>query len=296
MDSYLNKVEIKKAKIMHEVNEAMRALDRDVERAKNDELIVDTVDVDKDLENMYLESLTNSINKEPVKVSSARNTIRHIENELHAAAYICLTTAIVILAKNNIKLENNLDEVDNNNRFFQEQSLDNENIEVSQDNDLTNVDSQNLNEIYNIGGKFILNDDAKIYTNYEFAGNPESLDAKMDENSPYFEADVPRTITGIGYQMPDGTLQYASERDTELALEQAGGEAVSVGGFIAEDKKDMIRFQMPDGTFRYAGTIDEELEILNQGGEAVPNDYIAEDGYYNINEIIDNEEYKMGGR
>ncbi len=296
MDGYLNKVEMKRAKIMHEVKDAMRTLDRDVEKAKNDELIVETVDIDKKLENMYLDSLTNSINKEPVKVSSARNTSRQVKNALHTAAYISLATAIVVLAKDNIKLENKINEIDNNNRFFQEQSLDNENIEVSQDNDLTSVDSQNLNEIYNIGGKFILNDDAKIYTNYEFAGNPESLEAKMDENSPYFEADVARTITGIGYEMPDGTFKYASERETELALEQAGGEAVSVGGFIAEGKKDMIRFQMPDGTFKYAGTIDEELEILNQGGEAVPNDYIAEDGYYNINEIIDNEEYKMGGR
>lgn len=83
-----------------------------------------------------------------------------------------------------------------------------------------------INDIYNIGDTFTTYKDAPIYSNYLDAAKRTIEDA----SSPYLNhlEQYERETTGIGFIMPDGTLKFAKDQETEEMLEQQGGVAISL--------------------------------------------------------------------
>lgn len=147
------------------------------------------------------------------------------------------------------------------------------------------LEKQNINDIYNIGDKFVPNYDAKIYTDYEFASNPNTEEAMKNADTPYHDIDTPRIIDGIAFSMPDKTIKYAHNREEEIALEQAGGITISLGGTIPPRRKIKTGYIMPDGSIKYAHNTIEEIDLEAQGGLIDSIEYLAEEGYYNVDDV-----------
>ncbi len=83
-----------------------------------------------------------------------------------------------------------------------------------------------INDLYNIGDTFTTYKDAPIYSNYLDATKrtPEDASSSYLNRLGQYE----RETTGIGYTMPDGTIEFAKDRETEEKLEQQGGLASSL--------------------------------------------------------------------
>lgn len=200
----------------------------------------------------YDEALQNSVGVEPVLVRTAKSSKK---NKLIRNDMITLSmSAVVILALSVHMIDHNI---------FPSLVA-----KVFGDKHITKYESEldyhveeepvqvNVNDQYNIGGRFILDDDAKIYTNYEYAGNPESPAAKEDADTAYYVSKLgmqERQTLGIGFLMPDGSYKFAHNEEEEKALEEQGGVTVSLQGFDGFYNVDNVTEYNDDEDYKVGG-------------------------------------------
>lgn len=277
-------------KIKKMSEEGLEYIKKKTEEAINDESLDENYE--EKIKELYEEAFNESVDVEEILVREAKKEADEKANKSsqNSLVVISLAAVVAVALSTHIANKNILPSLADI-LFGKEQNIKIENeVEISPvEKDQTEeiIENSNDNDIYNIGGRFILNDDAKIYSNYEYASNPESLEAQKDADTPLNELDRPRTIASISYLMPDGTYEYAHNSEEEQNLEKAGGVAVSVGSTLNWGTYYNL-VNTPDGQTLLTDDEDKRLELIEQSG--------VEEGYFNIDDINVEDDYKVGGR